>query len=258
MALSSEGAMSSTGTKVVTITQPNPTGAFQEGLVDSVQVSTGTTDGSKYVITDANGKIDLSLLPAGIALTPLTISISNNHTLQEIGSSVSSVTVTWSESLPVVSQSLNQGATALTATQTSFTFEFPDGLKTDITFTLTASTASATASASTSSLFEAKTYFGPSAVTTLTNAEILALSGSQFATSRNLSTSFNCTGGAFPVVAYPSSFGNPANVTVGGLAFSSFTLTTQSVTNASGFTQDYTVLVFINEQTGSNITFSLS
>ena len=250
--------MSSTGTKVVTITQPNPSGAFLEGLVDSVQVSSGSTDGGKYVITDPDGKIDLSLLPAGVALTPLTISISNNHEVQEIGSSVSSVTVTWSESLPVTSQSLNQGAPALTSTQTSFTYEFPNGLTSDITFTLTASTASSTVSASTSSLFEAKIYFGPSPVSTLTNAEILALSGSQFATSGNLTTSFNCTGGAFPVVAYPASFGNPANVVVGGLAFSSFTLTTQAVTNASGFTQNYLVLVFVNEQTGSNITFSLS
>jgi hypothetical protein len=247
--------MSSTGKQVVTILQPNPSGAFQEVLTESVQVSSGTTDGTKFVVTDPTGLIDVSLLPPGVEFTPFTLSVSNNHPVNEIGSSVESVIISWVENMPVVSQSLDQGAGPLTNTQTSFTFDFTTPLTTDTVFTITATDGTnQTLSASTGVFFEPKIYFGPSATSTLTNAEILALN-SEFATG-GFSSSFNCSSGAFPVVAYPSSFGQPQNVIVGGLAFSSFTVTEQSVTNASGFTQDYNIFVFINEQTGSDIELS--
>lgn len=247
--------MPSTANQVMTMTQPTGYATYEQELISSVAISDGSEDGSKYVVTDANGKIDPSLLPANIATVSLSVSVYNNHSLQEIGSSVSSVTVSWSASLPLTSQTLN--GTSIPVNQTSYTYNYSPALTTDTTYTLEAYSGSDHASASTTVAFEPYVYYGTSPTSTVTTSQILSMT-TNFATNHNLSTVFNCSGGAYPVYAFPASFGAPNNVTVGGLAFTSYTLTTQSLTNEVGYTQDYMVLVFIYQQSGANITFTLN
>jgi hypothetical protein len=168
----------------------------------------------------------------------------------EIGSSVASVNLTWSLNKDPTTQSINNGVGGQDPEDRAVTVNGP--FTSDITWTLTASDGETEDTAQTGLAFRHKRYWGVSASTTLNNAAILALSN-EFATGRQKSISYNATGGRYPYYVYPVSFGAPANVTVGGLAFSDYTVSTQSFTNASGHTADFYVIRFNNIQTGAAI-----
>jgi hypothetical protein len=76
----------------------------------------------------------------------------------------------------------------------------------------------------------------------------------EFASNFDKAVSYDCTGGKYPYIAYPASFGRPSAVTVGGLAFSDFIVATQDFTNASGFVSSYLVIRLFNLQTGAKIS----
>jgi len=86
----------------------------------------------------------------------------------------------------------------------------------------------------------------------LDNAGVLALT-SEFATDYNKAVTYDATGGKYLYYAFPASFGTPSRVTVGGLTFSDFTVTTLDFTNASGHTETYNVIRLNNMQTGAAI-----
>lgn len=168
----------------------------------------------------------------------------------EIGSTVHGAHLTWTYSKPVVSQSLNQGIGALDPAITSY--DWTGDITSNLTFALTANDGKQNATASTAITFSRKRYWGVSAAIALDNAAIIALS-QEFAASLSKTLSYDCSGGSYPFYCYPASFGELSSVRVGGLAFSDFTQTLQSFTNASGHTEDYYVTRFNGIQTGSNI-----
>lgn len=100
--------------------------------------------------------------------------------------------------------------------------------------------------------FLPKRYWGVSPDATLSNSDILALS-QEFSSSKGKSITYDCSGGNYFYWCYPASLGLPSGVTVGGLAFSDYTVTVQSLTNASGYTQDYNVVRCNSLQTGAAI-----
>ena len=110
-----------------------------------------------------------------------------------------------------------------------------------------------TASSSVSLNVRQKRYWGVSTLTSLNSAGILGLGGSEFATNRSKSVTYNATGGRYVYYAYPTSFGVIAGVTVNGLAFSDYTTSTVSFTNASGHVENYYVVRFNSLQNGSSI-----
>jgi len=273
--------------QVVTITQPTPNGAYVQSLTDSVVISDGSADAGQVVVTGSDGLIDSSLLPSGSGggsvglpipatevsydnVTYPTVEAALNHLLfvslsieeftsneaatHEIGTTVSGVQFSWAYNKAVVSQSINQGVGSLDPSLRTVTVNFAaPGLTTSETWTLTASDGTSSSSATTSVNFLPQVYWGVSPNTELTNAEVLALGSSAFASSIGRSIAYNATGGNYPFYAYPSNFGDPTSVVVGGLVMSAYTITVQSVTNASGYTQSYNVIRFNNIQTGSNI-----
>ncbi|CAA2141390.1 hypothetical protein [Hyphomicrobium sp. ghe19] len=168
----------------------------------------------------------------------------------EIGSTVHGVHLAWSFSKAIVSQALNQGIGALDLDVREY--DWDDDITSNLTFTLTASDGKQNASASTSVQFYRKRYWGVAAAPTLDNAGILALS-QEFATSLSKTLAYDATGKKYPYYCYPASFGTLSDVRVGGLAFSDFTQSLQSLTNASGHTEDYWVTRFNGIQTGANI-----
>lgn len=99
--------------------------------------------------------------------------------------------------------------------------------------------------------FKYKKYWGTSANTSLTNAQVLALGGSTWADNRLMeSTNFDCTGGKYPYYVIPADIYTGLEVWVGGLKNSDITVTDITLTNASGSSKAYKVIRLTNIQTG--------
>jgi hypothetical protein len=187
---------------------------------------------------------------------PIAISFTNNLGTVEVGQSITTCSLSWTLNKTIVSQSIDQGIGPLGTSVRSYLVTFSPPQITNITWTLTVNDGTHSASASTGLSFLNKVYWGVSANTSLSTAQILALGSSAFASSFQRSMSYNCSSVAYPYYCYPQTFGLPSNVTVGGLAFSDYTAVSQSFTNASGHTSNYYVIRFNNIQTGSNISVS--
>lgn len=174
----------------------------------------------------------------------------------EVGTSVASVSLSWtlSGSEPE-SQSIDQGVGGVPVGTTSKVVDGP--FTASRTWALTVDDTSPAGSpvqdtAQVSLLFRQRHYWGVSANPSLSTADILALS-SEFATFRGKSVTYTATGGRYLYYCYPFNWGPLAGVIVGGLAFSDYTETIQSFTNASGHTEDYRVIRFNSLQNSSNI-----
>lgn len=110
---------------------------------------------------------------------------------------------------------------------------------------------SQTATKTASYAFKYKKYWGTSASATLTNANILALTGNTWADSRAMNaTNFDCTGGKYPYYVIPTSIASGLEWWVGGLKNTDVTSSVINLTNASGATSSYTVFRLNNIQTG--------
>jgi hypothetical protein len=186
---------------------------------------------------------------------PINVSATGGGSSNEIGASVSNVNFTWSVNKDPTTQSLNQGVGSIATTLRAYLFAGP--YTTNQTFTVTVGDGQTTDNASINVTFSPKAYWGPWPDQTPDNAEILTLTQA-LASGRARSVSYDCTGGRYPIYCYPKSFGALSNVTVGGLAFSDYTLTEVSLTNAQGYTQDYYLFSFNGIQTGANINVVFS
>lgn len=181
-------------------------------------------------------------------LTPaVSISGGGNY---EIGSSRPTTVLTWTWNKTIKTQSLNQGIGSLEPSLRTYTYETE--ISSNTTFTITGSDGKTTKTASTSVNFMPKRYWGVSAKTSLTDAEIIALS-SELSTSRQQKRTFNCSGGKYFYFAIKTSYCSGIQFKVGGLAFSDMIVTTRQFTNASGYTDSYNIYRVNNIQTGSAI-----
>ena len=180
---------------------------------------------------------------------PPTASFSLSVGTVEIGSVVDTVVATWSFNKAMTSATLTDAT--ITPADTTHTFSSL-GLTSNKTYTLGFSDGTNSSSVSRTVAFSPKRYWGVNISDSLDDAGILALS-SEFSASKSKSITYNCTGGRYFYFCYPTTSGIPANVTVGGLAFSDYTVTVQSFTNASGYVQNYNVVRCNNIQTGSAI-----
>lgn len=182
-------------------------------------------------------------------ITP-TISISGGGNY-EIGSSRVSTTLKWTWNKNIQSQSLNQGIGTLDPSVRTYTYN--NSITSNTTFTITGTDGTTSKSASTTVQFLPKRYWGVSANTELTDAEIIALS-SELSTSRKQSRVFNCSGGKYFYFAIKTSYCSGISFKVGGLAFGGMEVTTRQFTNASGYTDSYNIYRVGNLQTGSAIS----
>lgn len=168
----------------------------------------------------------------------------------EIGSTRASTALTWTWNKTITEQRLNQGIGSLDPALRAYTYE--TDINTDTTFTITGGDGKTTKSASTSVKFLPKRYWGVSAKTSLTDAEIIALS-SELSTTRVQTRTFDCSGGKYFYFAIKASYCNGIAFKVGGLSFSDMIVETRNFTNASGYTDSYNVYRVNNIQTGSAI-----
>lgn len=188
---------------------------------------------------------------------PLNITGFGGGGTYEIGTPINSINLTWSYNKAETSQSINQGIGPLTVGVRNYTQSGLGLTTTNRTWTLSASDGTTNRTANTSIVYQPKSYWGPWEDKTPDNAEILTLTQA-LSSGRARSVTYDCTGGRYPIYVWPTSFGNLSGVTVGGLAFSDYTVDTISITNAQGYTQNYYRFTFNGIQTGAaiNVVFS--
>ena len=185
---------------------------------------------------------------------PLTGTLTGGSTY-EIGSTVSQVVLNWTYNKPVTTQSINNGIGSLLASLRTYTHS-GQTITSNRTYTLTGSDGATTINSSTTVSFSYKRYWGTSATTTLTDANILALTR-EFSSSRVQNRVFDCTGSKYFWIIYPSSFGSAA-FKVGGLSFSDMNLEVRTITNESGASVQLNIYRVNNIQTGSAINVEVS
>ena len=133
-------------------------------------------------------------------------------------------------------------------------------MRSNTTYTITAKDEKgAIATKTTSVNFLNSVYYGASTAGSIsTSADVLALDNSKLATNKNMTATFDCTGGKFIYFAMPVSFGlKNTNFKIGGLSNSAWSVSTIPVTNAHGHTENYNVFKSQNLQNGAAITVNI-
>jgi len=191
-----------------------------------------------------------------LLFSPLSVSISGGS-LNEVGSTVTTVNCAWSYNdtpeligpYPIL---LTQALTDFPGLLLADRSHLFTGLSitTNKSYTITATDARSTISASTTVAFSLKRYWGASALTSLSDADIRAMS-QEFAGSEPKTVIYNCSGGKYPYYIYPASWGVPVTVLVGGFFYSDYSVTTRNFTNASGHTEPFNIIKFNGIQTAS-------
>lgn len=115
------------------------------------------------------------------------------------------------------------------------------------------------ASANTTVKYENRRYFGvfnAGTIITTGAAAFAAFSASaEFCTGTPVTKIFDCSSGTPPnrmYICWPDSFPAPASVVVGGFSISDYTINVSPLTNASGFTENYKILVVPNDGGGNS------
>lgn len=203
------------------------------------------------LVTYTNGSITnvQEALDELLYVAPVITSFTGGGTY-EMGSTVSQVVLNWAINKAVKTQNLNNGIGDISAELRTYTID--KDITTNTTYTLTVNDGKQTTSKSTSITFRQKRYWGVSVDESLTNEQILSMS-SEFATNRQQSRVFDCSGGKYFYFIIPTQFCNGISFKVGGLAFSDMQQTTIELTNASNYKASYNVYRVGNIQTGSAI-----
>lgn len=190
-----------------------------------------------------------------LATFPLSLTASGGGTW-EVGSSTTTgiaisvlrkgVNVTADSTIQVTAST---GSGSLSSNKSTWTPSAPITSNTSVAVKATYGSQTATKTASYA--FKYKKYWGTSASATLTNANILALTGNTWADSRAMNaTNFDCTGGKYPYYVIPTSIASGLEWWVGGLKNTDVTSSVINLTNASGATESFTVFRLNNIQTG--------
>lgn len=266
------GVFSSVGGKV-TATRPRDRAIF-EG-VSSVRIqavpgskkiriiggSSGAINATQVAYTNPTYTTVASALDSLLYVAPSAPSVTGGSS-NEVGSTVTSVALNWSITLgtkALTSQSIDNGIGAIDTALRTYTHSL-QSITTNRTYTVSITDGTTPRTGSTTVAFYRKRHWGATAtpLASIDSAAILALGSpsNEFATTHTKSVIYDCTGGKYPTFAYPTSFGALNNVTVGGLAFTDYTCSTVSHTNASGSIANYYVCQFNYLQTGSAINVS--
>lgn len=196
--------------------------------------------------------LDTTNLKLDDVLNPLSISLSLDKTVAEIGSTVNSVIASWSCSKNVASQTF-EGETIDSTLRTK---TYSTALTSDKTFTLTATTQGGTIVTKTAVLdFCNGIYCGKSSSTTFDSTLINSLTKTL---SENKNKNYTVTAGTgeYIYIAYPKRLG-VSNFSVGGFSGGFDLVTTLSFTNSSNYSEDFYIYKSTNANLGAT-TFTIS
>lgn len=202
----------------------------------------------------------------------VTLSADPAGGVREIGTSISSVdleavTVDWTD--PITTVAFYRGASLIN----SVTSPSPTGgteTYTDSTAVSTATTytarvgdgTSVTTSNAVTFTFLPGIYHGVDTSVITTGSGIITSIGASLVlgSSRLVNYTFDASvsGGAnYIYICYPTSFGAPSSTRFNGFAYTDYTSTTVSLTNASGYTQNYYILRTNNSFSGASLSWEI-
>lgn len=177
------------------------------------------------------------------AVFPLTIEYFNGGATYEKGST-QSVTLSWKFDRDIDSQQIN-GIEINNALRS----KIYHNVSTDTSYKLTATSREQSVSKTTSVKFSLKKYWGVSKYSELLNDEILTLNSGWASRTMGVTT-FDCTGGRYVYYVLPTSMVNGIEFWINGLQNTDWNEQEISLTNASGYTESYTVFRLNIIQTG--------
>lgn len=232
--------------------------------LDDVDISS-IANGSVMVYNQESGKFEFSTEVSlggggtGGGLTeeqvlellnpPSLSSFSISPSTAEIGSTVTSMKFNYSFNKEGETAQINNSIGEIENGETIQGLSF----RSNKTFTLTVNYQEETFTRNASLSFLNRVYVFVSDVATLTGSELTAITAGELRTNKNVSAVYDCTGGNYFYIAYPSRFGQYSDVRVGGFAFTDLTSYVIQVTNSSGYSETYNVYRSNNLLNGDNI-----
>ena len=184
---------------------------------------------------------DIAALMA--AVFPFKVNYFRGGGTYEKGSS-QSITLTWEYDREIDSQKINDVELAKSLRNKTYS-----NVNKDTSYTLNATSGNLTVNSTVSVKFSLKKYWGVSANNSLTNSEILTLD-SGWASRAMSSTTFDCTGGKYVYYVLPSSMISGIEFWINGLQNTDWNTEEIRLTNASGYSENYTIFRINTIQTG--------
>ena len=189
----------------------------------------------------------------------------HNAGTTEKGGTVNNFTLSWTynrNSDNPTSQSIDNGIGARPVADRSYAV-VAAGLTTNTTYTISAVGDDTNPSnLSTTVSFQNKRYSGVSTSVITTGADIVTAfnATASFATSKLVTLNFDASvggGNNYLYISYPTAFGAPSSTRFNGFAFTDYTQSTVSLTNASGWTENYYILRTNNTYSGASISWQI-
>lgn len=208
-----------------------------QALIDDSAAHPDKTFSSEYILN--------LLYPFNIT------SFTASPSVAELGSTVSTIGLSWATNYTPSSVSLNNGIGAITPATTTSYSHTGQTVTTDRTYTLTAERNGVTKTANAVVRFYNRIYYGVNSTQT-TSGSVISTFTSVLSNTRQRTITFNCTGGRYFHLAYPVRLGT-ATFTINNLAYSDVTLNTINLTNSFGYTEPYYVYYCNVIQYGSSI-----
>lgn len=230
---------------------PKVGGGATLGEMDNVSKEADNTSETNDLLVRLTGAsqwtVDTTLISSVSQLMskvfPFALSLSGGG-IYEKGSS-RTVDLSWNYDRDIESQSVNGESLAIGVRAMQYT-----DVTTDTTYTLSTVCGGQVYTKSVSIEFRLKKYYGVSVRDTLTDEQVLAMTGS-WAQRVQSSTVFDCTGGKYPYYVLPASMASGIQFWIGGLRNTDWKEEVREVTNAFGHTESYTIFRLNSIQTGA-------
>ncbi len=192
---------------------------------------------------------------------------------REIGTSIAApilTPTTTRRTNPITTLTLSRGVTLIHTypspapsggTEAPYT-DTSGAVSSNTTYTATVGDGTSTSTGTATYSFLPGRYNGVSTSVISTGSGIVSAFGSSVVlTSTRVGTySFDCSvggGSNYCYISYPTSFGLPSSTLFNGFTFTDYTTTTVSLTNASGYTQNYYILRTNNTYSGASVTWQI-
>ena len=184
-------------------------------------------------------------------VAPGAPSVSNSVGTVEVGTTITSVVLNWSialGSVPLSTQNIDNGIGSISTALRTYTHS-GQSITSNRSYTVSIGDGATNKTGSTTVAFSYRRYWGVSASSSLTDANIIGLT-QEFAASRGKTISGLTAAGQYIYVAYPDSWG-AASFTVNGLPNTDWVLVQRAFVNASGNSSTYRIYRSGNLLTGT-------